>query len=328
MNILLGVISPAAAWVMPRAFAETIRRDFPQHTIVDTWDFDGIRRLLPDAEVAFVPTVTRDMLAASPRLRWIQSPAVGVGHMLFPEMIASPVVITCARGIRARAIAEHVLGVTIALARQLHTAVRRQVEHRWAQDELESDTTSIFTLQGRRMGIVGLGSIGSEVAALAAAFGMEVWGVRRRVDRAAPAGVARVLPFTALDDLLASSDVLVLAAPHTPATDRSIGARELALMKPTAMLVNISRGTIVDDAAVVAALKSGRIAGAALDVFTDEPLDPASPYWYLPNVLVTPHTSGAMGDYWTPLVALFTENLRRFERGEPLLNVVDKVAGY
>ena len=328
MVVLLGVISPAAAWVIPREFVEKIRRDFPRHTVVDAWDFEGIRRLLPDADVAFVPHVSRDMLASSPRLRWIQSPAVGVGHMLFPEMIASPVVITCARGIRARAIAEHVLGVTIALARQLHTAVRRQVEHRWAQDELESDTTSIFTLEGRRMGIVGLGSIGSEIASLAAAFGMEVWGVRRRLDQAVPTGVARVLPSTNLDDLLASSDVVVLAAPHTRSTDRLLGAREIALMRPDAMLVNISRGTIVDDEALVAALRSRRIAGAALDVFAHEPLDRASAYWDLPNVIVTPHTSGAMADYWTPLVALFSENLHRFERGEPLLNVVDKHAGY
>ena len=328
MVVLLGVISPAAAWVIPREFVEKIRRDFPRHTVVDAWDFEGIRRLLPDADVAFVPHVSRDMLASSPRLRWIQSPAVGVGHMLFPEMIASPVVITCARGIRARAIAEHVLGVTIALARQLHTAVRRQVEHRWAQDELESDTTSIFTLEGRRMGIVGLGSIGSEIASLAAACGMEVWGVRRRLDQAVPTGVARVLPSTDLDDLLASSDVVVLAAPHTRSTDRLLGAREIALMRPDAMLVNISRGTIVDDEALVAALRSRRIAGAALDVFAHEPLDQASAYWDLPNVIVTPHTSGAMADYWTPLVALFSENLRRFEKGAPMLNVVDKEAGY
>ena len=328
MNILVGVISPAAAWVMPRAFVDRLRGEFPQHTVVDTWDFNGIRRLLPDADAAFVPTVTREMLASAPRLRWIQSPAVGVGHMLFPEMLASPVVITCARGIRARAIAEHVLGVAIGLSRQLHTAVRRQVEHRWAQDELEGETTSILTLQGRRMGIVGLGSIGCEVARLAAAFGLRVSAVRRGVDHPKPDGIEEMLPAERLDDLLAVSDVVVLAVPHTSATNRLIGARELARMKPGALLVNISRGTIVDDEALVAALVRGHLGGAALDVFAREPLDSASPYWDLPNVIVTPHTSGAMADYWTPLVALFSENLHRFERGEPLLNVVDKHAGY
>ncbi len=328
MNVLVGVISHAAAWVMPRRFAEQIRRDFPQHTIVDVWDFQAIRDRIADADAAFIPHITPDMLAAAPRLKWIQCPAVGVGHMLFPAMIASPVVITSARGIRAHAIAEHVLGVTIALARQFHTAVRRQVAHVWAQDELESDTTAIFDLAGRCMGIVGLGSIGLEVARLAAAVGMRVWGVRRRADQPLPPGVERVLPPDRLDDLLSGSDVVVLAAPQTAATDRLIGARELARVKRGAFLVNISRGGIVDDAAVVAALGSGHLGGAALDVFPKEPLDPASPYWDLPNVIITPHTSGAMADYWTPLVGLFCENLRRFERGEPMLNVVDKRAGY
>jgi len=328
LNILIGVISPAAAWVMPRPFVEKIRNQFPQHTIVDSWDFDGIRRLLPDADVAFIPNLTPEMLAASPRLRWIQSPAVGVGHMLFPELVASPVVVTCARGIRARAIAEHVLGVAVALARQLRTAIRRPVERRWAQDELESDTSAIFTLQGRRIGIVGLGSIGSEIASLATAFGLQVVAVRRRPDQPAPASVVEVLPADRLDELLASSDVVVIAAPNTRSTDRLIGAREIAVMRRGALLINISRGTIVDDAALVAALRSGHLGGAALDVFAREPLHPSSPYWDLPNVIVTPHTSGAMADYWTPLVALFCENLRRFESGRPLLNVVDKEAGY
>jgi phosphoglycerate dehydrogenase-like enzyme len=221
-----------------------------------------------------------------------------------------------------------VLGVSLALARQLHTAVRRQAERRWAQDELESDTTAIVTLQGRRMGIIGLGSIGSEVARVASAFGLRVTGVRRQTDRPTPAGVDEVLPPERLGDLLATSDIVVVAAPSTFATERLLGAREIGRMKPGALLVNISRGTLIDDEALTAALESGHLGGAALDVFTREPLERDSPYWDLPNVIVTPHTSGAMTDYWTPLVALFAENLRRFERGEPLLNMVDKAAGY
>jgi phosphoglycerate dehydrogenase-like enzyme len=131
-----------------------------------------------------------------------------------------------------------------------------------------------------------------------------------------------------LSELLASSDVVVLAAPLTPETRQLINVETLSMMKRGAFLINIGRGKLIDDAAVAAALEDGRLGGAALDVFTREPLDPASPYWDLPNVIVTPHMSGAMEDYWTPLVALFSENLRRFERGEPLLNVVDKNAGY
>jgi D-2-hydroxyacid dehydrogenase (NADP+) len=327
MNVLVGVISYAAAWVLPRAFVDDLRRAFPQHTFIDTWDEDGIRRLIPDADIACVPHVDRAMLASAPRLRWIQSPSVGVGGMLYPEMIASPVVITTARGIRAHAIAEHVLGVTIALARQLHVALRHQVAHEWVQDRIE-ESGAVRTLLGRRMAILGLGSIGLEVARIASAFGLRVSAIRRRADVPRSDGVDEILSPERLGDLLGRSDIVVLSAPVTAATRGLIGRRELAQMKAGAFLVNIGRGQLVDDAALVDALTSKRLGGAALDVFTHEPLDPASPYWDLPNVIITPHISGAMEDYWTPLVALFADNLRRFERGAPLLNVVDKSAGY
>jgi phosphoglycerate dehydrogenase-like enzyme len=328
MNILVGVISPAPAWVMPRHFVDQIRRDFPQHSVSEAWDRDTLRRLLPEADAAFTPFVDRDIFPSASRLRWVQSPAVGVGSLMFPELLSSPVVITSARGIRARAIAEHVLGVTIALARQLPSAIRAQIAHRWAQEELEGAAVDVRTLQGQRMGIVGLGAIGLELVKIAAPFGFRVSAIRRRAGEPRPEGVESVWPPDRLPDLLAQSDVVVLAAPHTPETKRLIGKRELDRIKRGALLVNIARGKLVDDDAVIDALRDGRLGGAALDVFSEEPLDPASPYWDLPNVIITPHTSGAMKDYWTPLVALFADNLRRFEKGEPLRNVVDKNAGY
>lgn len=327
MNVLVGVISPAAIWVMPRSFVEGLRRDFPQHVFLDAWDRDAIRRQLPDADVAFTPFVDRDVFPEATHLRWVQSPAVGVGSLMFPELHASDVVVTSARGIRARSIAEHVIGVTIALARRLPHALRAQAAHHWAQDELEGPGSGVSQLHGRRMGIIGLGSIGLEIAKRAAPFGVEIFGVRRRPDRPAPPGVTVFGP-DRLTDVLAQSDIVVLSMPHTPETKQIIGRRELERMKRGALLINIARGKLIDDDAVIAALRDGRLGGAALDVFTREPLEPSSPYWDLPNVIVTPHTSGAMEDYWTPLVALFSENLRRFERGEPLLNVVDKQAGY
>ena len=325
MNVVIGVISPAAAWVLPRRFVDQLRRDFPQHAFLDAWDRESIRRLLPEADVAFTPFVDRDVFASATRLRWVQSPAVGVGSLMFPELLASPVVLTSARGIRARAIAEHVLGVTIALARRLPATLRAQAAHRWAQEELETEAR---TLQGLRMGIVGLGAIGLEVVKIAAPFGLRVTAIRRRAGEPVPGGVEAVWTPDRLPDLLEQSDVVVLAAPHTPETKRLIGRAQIERMKRGALLVNVARGKLVDDEAVIAALRDGRLGGAALDVFSQEPLETSSPYWDLPNVIVTPHTSGAMQDYWTPLVALFAGNLRRFEKGEPLLNVVDKVAGY
>src|SRR5437870_4201844 len=207
---------------------------------------------------------------------------------------------------------------------------QRDCDHHcpWDPRARDGRTTSIRTLQGRRMGIVGLGSIGLEVARLASAIGMQVSAIRRRAELPRPDGVDDVLPPERLGDLLGTSDVVVLSAPLTASTRRLIGSREIEQMKPGAFLVNVGRGKLVDDDAIVDALRTGRLGGAALDVFTREPLDPSSPYWELPNVIITPHISGAMEDYWTPLVALFAENLRRFQQGQPLLNVVDKHAGY
>jgi D-2-hydroxyacid dehydrogenase (NADP+) len=325
MVVLIAVISPAPAWVMPRRHVDRLRSDFPQHTFIEASDRDEIRRRLPEADVAFASYVDRDAFASATRLKWVQSPAVGVGRLMYPELLASAVILTSARGIRARSMAEHVIGVTIALARVLPATIRAQAAHRWAQEELETATR---TLCGQRMGIVGLGAIGREVVKIAAPFGFRVTAIRRRAGEAAPDGVDAVWTPDRLPDLLAQSDVVVLAAPRTPATNRLIGRAQIEQMKPGALLVNVARGKLVDDDALIDALRDGRLGGAALDVFSEEPLDPSSPYWDLPNVIVTPHTSGAMQDYWTPLVELFADNLRRFEKGEPLLNVVDKVAGY
>ena len=327
MIVVIGVISPAAAWVLPREYVDRLRRAFPQHTFVDVWDREALRAALPDAHVAFAAFLDRDLIPSLTRLRWVQAPAAGVTHLLSPEMIDSPIVLTSASGVRSKAMAEHVLGVTLALARQLPLVLRRQAEHAWALDELETGG-SIRTLAGRRMAIVGLGSIGMEVARLAAAFGMRVSGIRRRTDRPAPAHVEEVLPPERLHELLGRSDVVVLCAASTAETRHLVDTAALAAIKPGAFLVNIGRGRLVEDEPLMAALRDGRLGGAALDVFTREPLDLNSPYWDLPNVIVTPHISGAMEDYWTPLVSLFSENLRRFEANDPLLNVVDKKVGY
>ena len=332
MNIVVGVISDFAAWVMPPPFVDRLRGQFPQHTFLEAWDRQTIRQLLPAADVAFTPFVDRDVFPAATRLRWVQSPAVGVGSLLYPELVASELVVTTARGIRARAIAEHVLGVSIALARQLHVAIRAQVAHHWAQDAIEGPgRCTVTALLSRRLGIVGLGSIGLEVARIAVPFGLRVSAVRRRTDTPLPdssVSIDELFPPDRLMELLAKSDIVLLSTPLTRETRQLIGRRELGEIKRGAFLINVGRGKLIDDDAVIEALRDGRLGGAALDVFTREPLDPASPYWDMPNVIITPHTSGAMDDYWTPLVDLFAENLRRFEAGQPLLNVADKHAGY
>ena len=327
MKIAVGVISPSAAWVIPRAYVDGLRRDFPHHTFLEAWDRDTLRRVLVESDAAFAAFLDRDLVPSLTRLQWVQAPAAGVAHMLSAELASSPIVLTSARGVRARAIAEHVMLMALALARQLPLVMRRQSERAWALDEIETAGT-MRTLHGRQMGVVGLGSIGGEVARLAAGFGMRVVATRRHADRPRPEGVADVLPPERLADLMASSDVIVLSAALTADTRLLVNRDVLARVKHGAWLINIGRGQLVDDQALIDALRDGRLGGAALDVFRREPLPVESPYWDLPNVIVTPHLSGAMEDYWTPLVGLFAENLRRFEKGQPLINVVDKAAGY
>jgi phosphoglycerate dehydrogenase-like enzyme len=327
LKIALGVISPSAAWVIPRAYVDALRRDFPDHTFLEAWDREALRRVLVESDAAFAAFLDPDLVPSLTRLQWVQAPAAGVAHLLSAELAASPIVLTSARGVRARAIAEHVMLVALALARQLPLVMRRQSERVWALDEIETAGT-VRTLNGRQMGIVGLGSIGSEVARLAAGFGMRVVATRKNADRPRPEGVAEVLRPERLPDLMSASDVIVLSAALTAETRALVNGDVLACVKQGAWLINIGRGQLVDDEALIEALRDGRLGGAALDVFRREPLPAESPYWDLPNVIVTPHLSGAMEDYWTPLVGLFAENLRRFEKGQPLINVVDKAAGY
>jgi phosphoglycerate dehydrogenase-like enzyme len=287
-------------------------------------DVDG---LIGDADVVFGSEIRAKHLEAAHTLRWIHSPAAGVGSMLFPEMVRSPVVISNSRGMSGAIIAEHVLGLTVALFRKFPLAFRSQASHRWAQDE-SLQAPPLRMVRSARVLLVGLGGIGRACAALFAAFGAEVTATRRRVDQPTPEGVARVAPPDQFLDLLPDADIVVLTAPQTRDTVRLIGERELRAMKERAILINVSRGKLVDEPALAAALRDGRIGGAGLDVFEHEPLDPASQLWDLPNVIITPHTAGFRPDHWDAATTLFIENLRRYEAGRPLLNLVDKHAGY
>jgi phosphoglycerate dehydrogenase-like enzyme len=312
---------------MPAPDRRRIIDAFPQHQFADVYTRDDVTRELDDAEVAFVPGLKGSEITRATRLRWIHTQAAGVGHMLTPELIASDIVLTNSRGVRAPAIAEHVIGMVLVLARQLHTLLEHQRARHWAQEEMDL-SGRMWTLRGRTMGIVGLGSIGEGVAKLAAVFGMTVIAIRRRVDASPVDGVREIWPPERLHDLLAASDVVVLTVAHTPETEGLIGERELRAMKPNAVIVNVGRGSLIQEPALIAALQAGTIGGAALDVVAEEPLDRDSPLWSLPNVLISPHVSGTIERYWESSADLFMDNLRRFETGQPLLNVVDKHAGY
>lgn len=325
MNILIAIYSEFRSWCIPEAEVDRLRRAFPEHAFTRADSDEATLAAIPDAEIAFSSRITPSHLSAARRLRWVHSPAAGVGAMLFPAMVASPVAMTNSRGNSSTTIAEHVLAVTLALLRGLPLAWRRQAERVWAQNEFEAGA-SIRTLRDARMLVVGLGSIGAETARLASALGARVVGIRRRGGD--PSAGVPVFGPDRLPHELSLADVIVLSAPQTPETLHLIGERELALMKADAVLVNVSRGKLIDEAALVRALETGRLRGAALDVFEHEPLTPASPLWGRHDVLITPHVAGFHANHWPEATRLFADNLRRFAAGEPLANQVDKKAGY
>jgi phosphoglycerate dehydrogenase-like enzyme len=327
LRVLVSIYSDIPTWNIPEPLIDRLRRDFPQHEFIVAGSPDETLAGIREADAAFSSLIDDRALAASARLRWIHTPAAGVGKMLTPAMIDSPVIVTNSRGSHAEAIAEHVIGVVLALFRKLPECLVHQAGHRWAHAEIAAGQP-LRLIRGTTFGIVGPGGIGSTIARFASSLGAAVEGIRRRPELGVPPGMTAVFEPARLRDRLGAWDVVVLAAPLTRETRGLIGRDELRAMKPNAVLVNIGRGKLIREADLVDALRDGTIGAAALDVVEHEPLDPGSPLWDLPNVLITPHVAGLRPDHWELAVNLFAENLRRFEAGQPLVNVVDKAAGY
>jgi phosphoglycerate dehydrogenase-like enzyme len=281
------------------------------------------------------------LLVRAPRLAWVHSATSGVERALTPVARQRGVVVTNARGVFTRPIAEHVLMLVLAISRRLPQLLELQRERTW--QPLQG-----VELRELTIGIVGYGSIGQAVASLAGAFGARVIALRRNPEAtparlqpppsAPAAGSDETFPFPpspdrivgpdALHELLGASDIVVLAAPLTPETDGMIDDAALAAMRRDAWLINIARGRLVDDRALQRALRDGRIGGAALDTFREEPLPSSSPWYDLPNVIVTPHTAWSSARVLDRSIELFCDNLRRFAAGEALRNIVDPGAGY
>jgi len=302
----------------------------------------AIRRAVPDAQVEVVAAedwpARRDELRDQievvfgmlppaelptlPRLRWLQQTGAGADWLLdAPEVASSDLVLTNASGIHAIPIAEHVLALMLTLSRRIHRFVRAQRDHEWLR------RGRLGELEGAVLGVVGLGAIGEKTAEKAGGIGMRVLGLRRDPQRSSP-HVERMFGPDELHELLARSDWVVLATALTPETLGLIGKAELEAMKQSAYLINIARGSVVDEAALVHALEAGEIAGAGLDVFEHEPLAESSPLWDMGNVVLTPHFAGATPHYSDRVTGIFCENLRRWQDGEPLINVVDKQLAY
>ncbi len=283
---------------------------------------ERLNALLAEAEVIFGLQVPRNVISRAPKLKWIQSMSAGLEHILDSDIIGSPVVVTNTSGMHAVAMAESILGLMLMFVKHAPLYFELKRKRQW-----QGITPAV--LCSKTVGIVGLGSVGREVARLSKAFGMRVVATRRSTKRITRAkNVDVMLPSFHLHQLLAESDFVVLTLPLTRETNKLIGEEELRIMKPTAYLINVARGNIVDEEVLIRALEEEWITGAGLDVFATEPLPRESKLWKLPNVILSPHVSGDMVDYDIRATELFCENLSRYINGEKLLNVVVKRKGY
>lgn len=291
-------------------------------TIVQT--VEDLSAALSNANIFFGTQLPASLLASSPRLRWVHSPSAGLNGVLSKELIDSSVMLTNCKGVMASEVAQHALAMVLALARGIDIAIKAQADGEWIDLRARRQ---LLALEGLTMVIVGYGAVGHALAERSKAFGMRIIGVR-----SAPAPsddlVERIVGVADLSKVLPEADFVVLCTPGTSSTRDLIGAGEIAGMKTSAYLVNVARGDVVDELALEKALLEERIAGAASDVFVEEPLPSSHSLWQASNFIATPHVAGASQRLWYNMIDSFFDNLRRFRAREELRNLIDKSRGY
>jgi len=326
-KLLLVMKHRFALWNAPEWVGRRLHGDFPSVEVIQRLTYEGIETELAQAEVAVTWSLRPEQFRLAAKLRWIHSTAAAVHQLMFPELVASDVMVTNAREVHGPVVAEHAIALLFALAKKLPQAIRFQTLRQWSQDQLWERPPRPRELRDSTLALIGMGSIGREVARSASLLGMRVLAVREHSELGA-GGAHAVFGPAQLDHVLGQADYVVLAAPVTATTRALINGERLRRMKPDAYLVNVGRGPLVDEAALVEALTAKRIGAAALDVFEHEPLAAESPLWNMDNVLITPHTAAVTEKLWERHYALIAENLRRYLAGGPLLGLVDKSKGY
>jgi len=353
-RVVLDMNDRRPIWAMPEWVPRRIREVLPEgwtlEVLTEATDGsgDGAGRVAPavlaaveDAEIYLGYGIAADLLRGGRRLEWVHSGAAGVGGSLTPEMMASPVRFTNSAGIHAEPMAETVLGMILFFGRGLDFAVDGKARGVWSTDPYYVAGAPLRELPDTTVGLVGFGGIGREIARRLAGLGARVVAVKRTPPAAGEANLTSVRGREELGDaielrhgpeglaaVLRESDVVVLCAPETRETRGLMDAAALRRMKDGALIVNVGRGKLLDEDALVDELKAGRLRGAGLDVFSKEPLAEGHPLWGMPNVLITPHVSAVTRGFWRRETDLITENVRRYLVGEALLNLVDKSAGY
>jgi D-2-hydroxyacid dehydrogenase (NADP+) len=314
-------------WNPPPEMAARIRERWPEMRVVHLPNYDGLESELPDTDIFVGFSLRSEQFPHALKLRWLHSTAAGVGQLMYPELRASGIEVTNASGVHMVPMAEHILGMLVAMARRFPDCFLYQQRARWAQQELWDSPVRPRELHGQVLLLIGFGAIGRAVAKAVRPLGMRVWAVTRS-GQGDTELAERILPASKLHEGLREADFVILAAPETSETRKMIGARELACMKPSAYFMNVARGTLVDESALIAALERRAIAGAALDVASQEPLPPESPLWKLDNAFITPHMSAVSEHLWTRQTDLLLTNLERWFTGRELLNRVDLKRGY
>lgn len=291
--------------------------------------YDDLADELTDTDIFVGYSLLPEQFAAAGKLKWIHVTAAAVAHLMYPETRAGGIVMTNASGIHSVPMAEHIIGTFVALARRFPDCVRYQIQSHWCQQTLWDAAPELrpAELRGKTALFIGFGAVGSEAGRLARAIGMRVWAVTRS-GRADQQVAERIFPATALRESLPYADFVIIAAPETDETMNMMGEREFSLMKSSAYFINVARGALVDEPALIRALKQRTIAGAALDVTSEEPLPRESPLWHMENVFITPHSSAISDRLWERQTDFLTENLERWFSGRELLNRVDLVRGY
>jgi len=312
-------------WRPPAWFIEKLRAEFPQIEVASSTQKRDDEQALRGADVMIGWALPPEQLHAAKGLRWIYSITAAVDQFLYPEIISSQIVLTNAGSVHGPVVAEHAIAMLLALAKRLPSAVRYQERRKWAMEAIWKEQPRPREVRGASLVVVGLGSIGAEVASMAVALKMHVIGVREHPERG---GAQEVVGFDSLDTAIARADFVVLAAPLTERTRHLMDARRLQMFKPSAFLINVSRGGLVDEAALVKALRDHKLAGAALDVFEQEPLSRWSPLWKMPQVLITPHTAFLTENVWHRHYETFAANLKRYLAGQQLEGAVDLKRGY
>ena len=327
MKLLIALYHRFHPWIAPQWFSERLRADFPQIEVVQLPNYDRITEEITDADLAIAWSLHGDQITAAKKLRWIHSTAAAVHALMTPELQASDIVVTNARAVHGPVVAEHAMSLVFALAKRLPEAAKFQAQRHWAQQEICETHPRPRELKDATMVIVGFGSIGTSLAKLARALGIRVVAIREHPEKGSELADA-MYGFDDLNRALGEGDFVVLATPVTAKTHHLMNAERLGHLKPDAYLINVGRGVLIDEEAFEHALRTNRFAGAALDVTTEEPLPPGSPLWTMENVFITPHTAGFAEKMWERHYIAYTENLRRYLAGEPLLWTVDKKAGY